>query len=214
VFSLLGAGGVRLAAKQAGFGGAALIALALLPGGEKIIDLLPWIGSADTGSTSYRKDLFDSVAPLLLENPIFGLPDYDARPELQHLRQGEQIIDLVNSYIGVGVSSGLVGLFFFVTAHATVVIGVRRAMSRLSGDEFELVRGFLAAYATGLMTIATVSSISAISPILWVFCGVGSAIVSVVRAREYATRTPPESRRKGFRRPPLLGDDELMSAPR
>jgi hypothetical protein len=196
LFTAMGPGGLKQVLRLAASGAALLVIVAFLPGGEKIIDLLPWIGTADPGSTSYRKDLFDSITPLLIDNPIFGLPDYDTRPELQHLRQGEHLIDLVNSYIGVGVSSGLVGLAIYLMAHGVVVRGLWKCLKRLSGDEHELVRGFFSAYLTGLMVIATVSSIGVISPILWVMCGVGSGIVAVVAARASASTSTAATRSK------------------
>ncbi|MDE3011239.1 MAG: O-antigen ligase family protein, partial [Pseudomonadota bacterium] len=164
--------------------------------GERIIDLLPWIGQADTGSTAYRKELLDAILPLLIANPIMGVPDYDSRPELQFLRQGEGLIDLVNSYIGVAVGSGLIGLALFVTVHGVALFGLWRLLRRLDGDARELVRVLFGVYATVLAAIATTSSISIIPPLTWAFAGASSALI----AYHAPQRRRPEPRKNGRRR--------------
>ncbi len=190
-FSLLGKHGLRRGLQLASAGVAALIAAPFLPGGQKLLNLLPFIGTTESDTVSYRQDLFHAVTPLLIDSPIFGIPDYNHRPELQFLRQGEGIIDLVNTYIQVGVASGFVGLSFFLLAHGTVMIGLLEMVRRQTDEHQDLLRGFLAAYITAMVTIATTSNISYIPVIYWAFLGVGSALIGldrVARARVPAAR--------------------------
>lgn len=200
-------GGLRYLLMFIAAGIAAVLVAAIVPGGQKLIALLPWIGDADPGSTAYRKNLLDSVVPLLLLNPITGVPDYDTRPELQALRQGEGIIDLVNSYIGVGVASGLVGLALFFTVHGVILHGLWRILRREQSEVRELARVLLAAYVTLLAAIATTSSISILPPITWAFAGAGSAMIA-----RYQVRKAPRATRRGTRPASLVLDDAV--APR
>jgi O-antigen ligase len=191
IYLALAPGGFMRVLKFLAAGAGVLVLFALLPGGEKVIDLLPWVGKADTGSTSYRADLFNAVVPLLLDSPILGVPEYDTRPELQFLRQGEGLIDLVNTYIGVAVSSGLIGLFAFVAIHVRTLLGLWRMMVTVDGEAHELVRAFFAAYVTILLVLATSSTSGSMGFVTWLFVGLGAAITSIQTAR---TATQPAAR--------------------
>ncbi len=177
IYVALGKGGLGRAVKWALVLLAALLVTAWLPGGEKIIDLLPWIGKADTGSTAYRADLFTVIGPALLDSPFFGVPDYNIRPDFQVLRQGEHIIDLVNTYLEVGVTSGLVGLALFLSAHGLALAGVYRRMRSQSDRNAELLRALLSVHCTALLILATTSDISMIAPLTWVILGLSSAFI-------------------------------------
>ena len=179
VFFLLGKNGVRRGFQLGCAAVGVLTAAPFLPGGQKILNLLPFIGTSEADTVSYRQDLFHAVTPLLIDSPVFGIPDYNHQPELQFLRQGEGIIDLVNTYIQVGVSSGLVGLSFFLMAHLSVVLGLLRMVRRKTDGQNDLLRAFFAAYVTAMVIIATTSSISYIAVIYWAFLGIGSALIGL-----------------------------------
>jgi|SRR5579863_777357 len=110
------------------FKAAAVIALlfgavSLTPLGDRILSVLPFFGgSVDSGNVVYRERLLDRSWELLRERPFFG--DQLAQFKLEDLRQGEGIIDFVNTYADVALSYGLVGLFCFV---AFALLGLARA---------------------------------------------------------------------------------------
>lgn len=87
-------------------------AFLLTPAGGKFIDLLPFVGTVDSGNVGYRQQLLADSINLVLKNPILGDPG--VLMYLEHMRQGQGIIDLVNSYLSVALFNGFVGLFFFV----------------------------------------------------------------------------------------------------
>jgi hypothetical protein len=51
-----------------------LLPLMVTPLGSELINLLPFIGSAETGSVTYRSLLFDHAMLVIERNPWFGLP--------------------------------------------------------------------------------------------------------------------------------------------
>ena len=78
--------------------------------GEKLIGYLPFVGDIDAENVTYRQQLIDIAIQVILENPFFGAYDFIYSPTIQELKQGDQgIIDIVNTYVAIGLSSGLVG---------------------------------------------------------------------------------------------------------
>ena len=162
----------------------ALPLITMLPGGERVINLLPFVGSTETENVDYRKDLLTNSLIVIQRNPWFGSVNYIETPEMQAMMQGQGIIDIVNSYIGVALESGFVGVGLFIGFFASVVIGVYRAMRLLpdrDGDEHLLGRALLATLLAILVIIFTVSSISFISIVYWSVAGLGVAYTQMVR---------------------------------
>jgi O-Antigen ligase len=91
-----------------------LAALLILPQGQKFIDLLPFVGTVEPGSVTYRTQLLDRAMIVFWQNPIFGSMQYLSNPALEEMRQGQGIIDIVNSYVGVALAYGGIGLVLFV----------------------------------------------------------------------------------------------------
>lgn len=166
---------------------AAMIVLPLIsifPKGERIINLLPFVGSSDQGTVDYRKDLLTKSLIVIQRNPWFGSIDYRDTPELESMRQGEGIIDIVNSYIKVALETGVVGLLLFVSFFALTLLGVYRAMRSIpdkSSEEYLLGRALLATQLAILVIIYTVSSISFIPIMYWSVAGLGVAYAQMVR---------------------------------
>lgn len=78
---------------------------------DSVIDKLPIIGTSDQGSVDYRQQLAETSWMLVQRNPFFGDPF--VMLQMEQLRQGQGIIDIVNAYAGVALFSGLVGLVLF-----------------------------------------------------------------------------------------------------
>jgi len=98
------------------------------------------------------------------------------------MMQGEHIIDIVNSYLGVALNSGLVGLGMFLGFFATIGIGLLRALKSKVGRDPEFgtyARASLAILAAMMVTIATVSSIDFIPYIYWSCAGLCVALVRI-----------------------------------
>ena len=175
---------------------AGLLALPLLmviPGGQKLLDLLPFIGSVEKENITYRERLIDNSLIVIERNPWLGSVDYRKTPEMQSMIQGEGIIDVVNTYLGIALETGLVGLSLFTAFFATILLGLRRATRRLPRHQEEartLGRALLATLCGILVIIFTVSSISIIPVVYWSVAGIAVAYVQWVRLQSQPHTTP------------------------
>jgi O-antigen ligase len=165
--------GVRLAA----IGVTSLAVAPLLfwtQAGATLVELLPFAGSVDAQNVMYRQRLLDAFFEVIAGNPLFGAYDYLLSPEVQQLRQGNGLIDVVNTYVGVGFSSGLVGLALFAGFFAAAGASVFRATGNAiqpPGELAALRQTLLATLVGILVMIFTVSSITVIPVIYWAVAG-------------------------------------------
>ncbi len=162
----------------------ALPLLSILPGGEKVINLLPFVGSTEKSTIDYRGELVTNSLIVIQRNPWFGSVNFLETPEMQALMGGQGIIDVVNSYISITLESGFVGLGLFVCFFALVIIGVYRAMRSLQEKDSEerlLGRALLAILLSIMVMISTVSSITFIPFVYWSVAGMGVAYAQMIR---------------------------------
>ena len=148
--------------------------LALTSMGERLVALLPFVGTVQADSVEYRQQLFEVSWNVLMMNPVFGSPYYMSNSSMEQLRQGEGIIDMVNSYMGIALLSGFVGLTLFVAAFASSGVRVWLHVARNGqADDEEVVigRGLLATLVGVLVTIATASSVDSVPVIYWCLAG-------------------------------------------
>ena len=118
--------------KAAAIAGMAAVVISFTPLGDKIVDALPFFhNSPEDASVVYRHRLLDRTWQVIQENPILG--DQEVLLKLQDLRQGEGIIDVVNSYVNVLLGSGFVGLSFML---GFILLGALKAwaLSRRIAD--------------------------------------------------------------------------------
>jgi O-antigen ligase/polysaccharide polymerase Wzy-like membrane protein len=142
--------------------------------GDNIIEYLPFVGHIEEGNVTYRKRLLEVSVEVILQNPFFGASDYIYSPAIQELRQGQGIIDVVNSYLAVGLGSGLVGLSLFVGFMMAVAIGAFKRMNAIHDRDSEHYRvgaALISAFTAILLMITAVSSISVIPVIYWCAAG-------------------------------------------
>jgi O-antigen ligase len=83
------------------------------------------MGNTVDANILYRERLADRGWEIVLAHPFFG--DQYPWPEMEDLRQGEGIIDLVNTYLGVALNYGFVGLFLFLSF---ILLGVATVYAR------------------------------------------------------------------------------------
>ena len=184
VFIAMGKGAIRRLALLGAAGMLALPLLTVVPGGDKVLDLLPYIGNIDKENITYRERLMDNSWIVIQRNPLFGSFDFRNTPEMQSMIQGEGIIDIVNTYINLALRVGLVGLGLFVAFFAVVLRGIRRAMLTFPDKDDErrqLGRVLLATLIGILVIIFTVSSITFIPVVYWSIAGLGVAYIQMVR---------------------------------
>jgi len=161
----------------------ALLLISMLPRGERVINLLPYIGTTEKENIDYREKLITNSMIVIERHPWFGSIDFMETPEMVALYEG-RIIDVVNTYIRIALEKGFVGLGLFVGFFALVVIGVKRAMRSITdreSEEYLLGRVLLATLMAILVTIFTVSSITIIPLVYWSVAGLGVAYAQMVR---------------------------------
>jgi len=161
----------------------------LTPYGEKLLQYVPFIGSVAAENVTYRQRLIEVSLGLIRENPFFGVPDFLATPEMQSLRTGQGIIDVVNTYVGIALQYGLIGLALFVGFFASILIGIFREMRRLKGGDRELhllARALFATLIAIIVVVGTASSVGVIAVLYWLTAGLGMAFMRVVKQESRA----------------------------
>lgn len=164
----------------------ALSLAAVLPGGERVLNLLPFIGKTEIKNVDYRERLIENSMIVIKRNPWFGSTDYMKTPEMESMRQGQGIIDIVNSYIAVALRAGVVGLTLYVGFFILTVLGLFRAMRSIpdrNSDEYLLGQVLLATMSSVLFIIFTVSSISYIPVVYWSLAGMCVAYTLMIRKK-------------------------------
>ncbi len=197
--------GVRLA-KLGLFGVLALPLLLATPAGNAIIDHLPFIGTIEETNVNYRKLLLEISFQVIQDNLLFGSTNWSQSAAMQELVQGQGMIDLVNSYVGVALSSGLVGLSLFAGFFIAVEIGIYKAMRKAAdknAEPYVLGQALFATLLGILIIIFTVSSIHFIPVVYWSVAGLGVAYARMVApAKAPAVKSsagfrPASAKRKG-----------------
>jgi len=158
--------------------------ISLLPGSERVINLLPFIGSTGKENVDYREKLITNSMIVIQRNPWFGSTDFLESPEMEAMRQGQGIIDVVNSYIAIALQTGFTGLGLFVAFFALTLIGIFRAMRSISSKDSEdylLGRVLLATLLAIMVIIVTASSTLFIPIVYWSVAGMGVAYAQMVR---------------------------------
>lgn len=200
----LGSGGGKRLGWLLGAAALGTLALVMLPGGEKIIDHLPFVGTVDEGSVTYRQRLFEVSMGVFWQNPVFGSFYYLSNPAMEEMRQGQGIIDMVNSYLAVALPYGAVGLSLFVAPFACsawVCWRARRLQGRAHVEVDRLGRALLGALAAVLLTIATVSSISVVAPVYWLLAGLCVGYARMLAGSAVAPAMPGSASPSARRRP-------------
>lgn len=105
------------------------LAAILLPVGQRVVEEF----DDEYGTFSYRQQLIESAIPMILDRPVAGyngMAEVEATGRLEHLRQGEGIIDLVNTYLYVAMLEGMLGLALFLGSLLLALFAMLRATAR------------------------------------------------------------------------------------
>lgn len=160
-------------------------AVLVSPYGASIVDRLPFIGTVDVGSVDYRTRLAEVSWKLIQENPFFGNPFVLA--QLEELRQGQGIIDLMNTYATIAMYYGGVGLALFLGVFVPPLVGCVREVfrSRQSDPAASAYGASIAACMLGtLFMMATGSFGNGLAILYWALSGFASGyVVSALRER-------------------------------
>jgi hypothetical protein len=154
---------------QAALGGMLVIGVAIAtPQGQRAIDYLPWIGTVESQNVDFRERLLEVSLGVLAHYPFFGALDFLNHPDMEQMRGGDGIIDMVNEYLAVAMATGIVGLSLFVAPFVLAGVGIARVLRTVKAElELHLLgRALLAALVGIMVTIATVAAITVV-PIVY-----------------------------------------------
>lgn len=152
----------------------ALPVLNLIPGGQKVINLIPFVGETDKENIEYRENLIDRAILIVQRNPFFGVADPRKEPEMEDMVQGQGIVDIVNTYVGIATGSGLVGLSLFLGFFTLVLLKHHKNMKKIAdknSEEYLCGRSLLATMIAVLVIIFTVSNILIIATTYFLLAG-------------------------------------------
>ena len=183
VFIATGPAPGRAFAKLGLLGLIAVPALLLSPVGEKFVNLLPFVGTVEQDNVSYRSLLLEVSLQVMMENLYLGSDTFLQTPAMQVLMQGQGMIDLVNTYLVIGLSNGVIGLALFSSFFVAVIASIFKAMRSVSdrgSENYLLGRALLSTLLGILVIIFTVSPISVIPTIYWSVAGLGVAYVRML----------------------------------
>jgi hypothetical protein len=162
--------------------------IAVSPLGERIVYLLPYVGAPDAANTLlYRQRLAERAWELFQVHPFFGQQLWYL--QMQDLRQGQGIIDFVNTYAQIALFYGGVGLATFL---AFILIGTSQAYraatrSHAADSDLALMGRTLIACTIGtLLVMTTCSLVLGIEKMLYVLVGIMGAYAQLAKARKPA----------------------------
>lgn len=163
----------------------------------------------DTVTIEYRSQLLDTAIALVKQSPWLGVPNYVA--QMQDLKQGEGIIDIVNAYVSVALSTGLVGLVLYLSPFLLVL---RRIVRELSSEpvaqdiaRMRFLRAFAALIVGCLATIFTVSVFERLPFLLLLMVTAPAVWMSFAPSRDGSEAVAGSIPTDGF-------DDHHLRAPR
>lgn len=153
----------------------------LSPGGDKIIDLIPFVGKTEEFNVTYRQQFTEISIRYILDNP-FGGTDFINSPEMAVLKN-QGIIDTLNVFLVVGLGGGVLGMFLFSGVFLVTSLGIFNRMRTepdKNGELFLLGRALLSAFIGMIITLCTTSSITIIPVIYWSVAGLGVAYIRLI----------------------------------
>lgn len=136
-------------------------------------------------NVAYRQELLNTAIALIVQSPWWGVDNYLAY--MEHLRQGEGIIDLVNTYVIVALNTGLVGTGLFLMPW---LIGLGRLSSVRDPASLGTAKILSALSVSVLAVITTVSPVNLVQPMMLMVLGLSFGLT---------WRQPVEVRREGAR---------------
>ena len=150
------------------------------PLGERIIDNLPFVGSVDQQNVVYRERLAATSWMLIQRNPFFGDPF--VLLQMEDLRQGQGIIDLMNAYASIALFYGLTGLALFLMFNLHGILKATLALRRCRNvdPDMSLLGSCLVACMMGTMFFMATAGFTSLQ---YVLMGLLASYVALVPTR-------------------------------
>ncbi len=164
----------------------AATSLPFIPGGEKLINSLPFVGKVDQFNVDYREVLFEKGLQIVARKPLFGVDEPSLEPEMEDMVQGEGIVDIVNSYLNIVLGFGVPALMLYIGFFLLAVFRVLRSRKRVkdkTSEEYRCGTALIATMLAILVAIFSTSSIGAIPTIIYSLGGLMYAYARVIDAK-------------------------------
>lgn len=152
--------------------------------GQKVLDYLPFVGTVETANVEFRQRLMEVCLGVLANYPFFGALDFMSHPDMEQMRGGDGIIDMVNTYLTVAMMTGGVGLILFLGPFVLSGLGILRALYKLEDKDGELHllgRALLAALIGIMVSIGTLSAILTVPVVYLSIIGMAAGYLRLVR---------------------------------
>jgi O-antigen ligase len=176
-FSVLGPRAVPRVIKAAIVVALLVGTVSLTPFGGRVVNSIPFFGeSTERASVDYRQQLAERSWELIQLHPFLGDPL--ARTQMEDLRQGEGIIDLVNTYAEVTLFYGCIGLLLFL---AVIILGLFKAyrasreFARRDPDYALLGASLVACLLGTMLMIGSASLINGYEKFFYLLAGLAAA---------------------------------------
>jgi len=154
-----------------------------IPEVRALYELLPFTGSNLDVTVDYRVLLLQNSIEVMKQNLWLGAPDFLATSELEDLRQGQGIIDIVNSYIQMGLRGGVVLIGLFVIMMFYILLRLLLAMRTLTGLDRSICVGLISMIVAHMIMIFTVSLVSYLPYMQWQIIGLSAACIHIHMAQ-------------------------------
>jgi len=129
--------------------------------GDQLVEAINNASGADKQAdfnVIYRQELLKTSVALIQQSPWFGVPNY--LDQMTNLKQGDGIVDLVNTYLIVTLNVGIVGLALFMLPFLLVL---QRLAATLPQEPGPLRRERLVWLPLTLAVMAAVFTVSPVS---------------------------------------------------
>ena len=166
----------------------AMIFLSATPYFQKAVNLLPFIGDAASETISYRERLIDVSIRVFWKNPLLGDTGFMETPEMESMRQGQGIIDIVNSYLQIALLYGFIGLLLYCAIFGQLLLTLFKTKRHITREpEWQDLLAFLISLTIGIMvTIGTVSLVGYIPVIVWLAIGFATGVIRLAHQKAYS----------------------------
>lgn len=177
----------------------ALVAISFTPYIEKVEELIPSKFKGEEASRTdtfdYRERLMENSIIVIKENPVFGNPNFMSHPSMEEMKQGQGIIDVVNTYLAVVLNYGFVGLSLYLLAILPNMISAYFLSQKLP-EAYSVVSRYAKMIAFNtlglLIMIYNMSPLSYLPVYIWVLVAIQASLVRLL-VRAAAEKTKPKT---------------------
>lgn len=162
------------------------ITIFIIVGANIMADKLHTFQVDKYGTFDYRLELIQKSVTVIKNHFFFGTQKPNEHGALESLRQGQGIIDIVNTYLEVAFNSGMIGLLLFMSIFFGLLVSIYIEIKKIDkkrGRKYWLLGNLLIAMLIATMVmIATVSSVSYIPTYYLALIALGSAYIRMMKS--------------------------------